>query len=445
MEGTEGTSVRSRDKGIRTLKIALVFPESTFLIDPMVYPPLGLWYLAAHLEALGHETEYFDLSVDRLPGDGDFDQLWLGGTSPQMHEIRRLGQEFLTWQKTATVLGGAAPWARPEECKDLGYDIVVSGESDHPEFVESLLEQAQISLQGHMTGLIQQGTLKGMDHVLPPVRRWSRRYNALLEDRSGQPHRTSTMFTSRGCPMACAFCESGRNGVIWDRFVRYEPLDVVRSQLRTITELGFTGVMFYDDILPLNKPRMREILKLLKEYDLIWRCFIRTDVVAKQGGFDYLKEMSDAGLVEVLAGVETADNRIKKNISKGTTIEQDTQALEWCKRLGIKFKASFILGLPGEDRESLERTRDWILRYRPDRADVNTLIPFPGTPITSDAAVQEGRYSLYWTEDLPEELWYKGPRDESVGIVGTSNLKPQEIKDFRDNLVKTLEEIGVPY
>jgi len=419
------------------LNVALVFPKSTFLIDPMVYPPLGLWYLAAQLEAQGHHTDFFDLSEDELPQDGDFDQLWIGATSAQMHEVRRIGDRVVGWERTHTVLGGAAPWANPKQCQDLGFDLVVSGESDHPDVVQDILTRAA-ERPGHVQAYPVQSDL---EHLLPPVRRWSQRYHAFLEDRQGHQHPTTTLFTSRGCPMACAFCESGRNGVIWDKFVRYESVDLVRQQLDQARELGFTGIMFYDDILPLNKPRTLQILELLRERNLVWRCFIRTDVIAKQGGFEYLKQMADAGLVEVLAGVETADNRIKQNITKGTTIEQDTQALEWCKQLGIKFKASFILGLPGEDRQSMERTRDWILEHRPDRADVNTLIPFPGTPLTSHAA----QYDLYWTEDFPEELWYKGPRDASVGIVGTSHLHPQEIKDFRDQLVRELDELGIPY
>ena len=423
------------------MNVALVFPKSTFLIDPMVYPPLGLWYLAAQLEAQGHSTDFFDLSEDTLPEDGKYDQLWLGGTSPQMHEIRRLGSLLQKYQRTATVLGGAAPWARPAECVPLGYDVVVSGESDNPPTVQKILTLAD-ELRGRHEGMLLSPPInQGMLGLLPPIRRWSNRYTAYLEDRTGALHRTTTSFTSRGCPMACAFCESGRNGVIWDRFVRYESLELVEQQLREARDLGFTGMMFYDDILPLNKPRMLGLLDLLRDFDFIWRCFIRTDVVAKQGGYAYLKEMADAGLVEVLAGVESADNRIKANISKGTTIEEDTQALEWCKDLGIKFKASFILGLPGEDSESMAATRQWILRNRPDRADVNTLIPFPGTPITSHKA----QFDLYWTEEFPEELWYKGPRDSSVGIVGTSHLTPQEIKDFRDSLVQELNELGIPY
>jgi hypothetical protein len=239
----------------------------------------------------------------------------------------------------------------------------------------------------------------------------------------------------------CAFCESGRNGVIWDRFVRYEPLELVEAQLREIAELGYTGAMFYDDILPLNKPRTEALLGIIPRYVRAWRCFIRTDVITKQGGRDYLRRMADAGLVEVLAGVESGDNRIKDNIHKGTSIEQDTQVLAWCKELGIKFKASIILGLPGEDRESLKRTRDWILSNRPDRVDVNTLIPFPGTPIGDGA----GEYDVFWTETWPEEVFYKGPRDRSAAIVGTSHLTPPEIKAFHTNLMKEIEDANIPY
>jgi len=418
------------------VNIALVFPESTFLIDPMVYPPLGLWYIAAHLEKFGHKTEFFDLSVDRLPRDGFFDQMWVSGTSAQMHSLRKLGRIVRDWKKTATVIGGPAAWVNPRGCQSLGFDLTVSGEADDPETVSQALRVAR---RRHSSMLVV-GTRRAAPS-LTPVRRWSHRYHAYLEDRNGVKHPTTTLFTSRGCPMACAFCESGRNGVIWDKYVRYEPIEMVESQLREIRDLGFSGAMFYDDILPLNKPRTLAILDVLKEVSLVWRCFIRTDVITKQGGFEYLREMADAGLVEVLAGVESADNQIKENIHKGTTIEQDTQVLDWCRELGIRFKASFILGLPGENWESMRRTRDWILHHRPDRADVNTLIPFPGTPITSHPEC----YDLFWTERIPEEFWYKGPRDESNAIVGTSSLEPHEIKSFRDELIKDLEREGIPY
>ena len=417
------------------MNIALVFPKSIFLIDPMVYPPLGLFYIGAQLEAQKHKTEFFDLSEDELPKDGDFDQLWLSVTSAQMQEVRKIGNIVKDWKKTKTLIGGPGVWSKPDNYFGLGYNTVVEGEIDYPEAIKQLTDRnMNISFYSATPPL-------DLDHVLPPIRRWTGKYKAYLEDRDGNKHRTSTMFTSRGCPMSCAFCESGRLGVIWGSRVRYESLDLVIKQLDDIKEGGFTGIQFYDDILPINKPRTLKILEGLAERNFIWRCFLRTDVIAKQGGYEYLKQMRDAGLVEVLAGIESADNRIKRNITKGTTIEQDTEALLWCKDLGIKFKASLILGLPGETRESMEKSKEWILKYRPDRADVNILIPFPGTPIVK----RSEDYDIYWTEDTPEEYWYKGQREHLDAIVGTSSLKPQEISEFHDNLIKEMKELGIPY
>ena len=421
------------------MRIGLAFPKSTFLEDPMTMPPLGLWYLAAQLEAQGHTTDFRALDVDPFYEDGECDQVWVSATSPQMAEVRRLGAIVAGWTKTRTVLGGAGPWARPEACVGLGYSVVVAGEADHPNTVRALVAGGDGIQRPAIT------TGKSMDWVLPPVRRWDGAYHYSLNDRAGQAHRTTTLFTSRGCPMACAFCESGRNGVIWDRAVRYEPVALVEAQLREIAERGHTAAMFYDDILPLNKPRTLALLAVLPQYVKAWRCFLRTDVIIQQGGFDYLRQMAESGLVEVLAGVESADNRIKANIHKGTTIEQDTQVLRWCKQLGIKFKASFILGLPGEDADSLARTRDWILAERPDRADVNALIPMPGTPITNSHDFEGNAYDVSWEETLPEEWFYKSKGRGASVLVRTKALSSADIAAFRATLIEQIDAAGIPY
>ena len=408
----------------------------------MVFPPLGLWYLAAQLEAQGHTTDFRALDIDPFPEFGEFDQVWISATSSQMHEVRRLSAITREWKKTRIVIGGPAAWVRPEACVGLGFDTIVGGESDHPNTIKQILSMADLPPDEIYQPFITPGEL---DWVLPPVRRWDERYTAFLEDRAGRKHRTTTLFTSRGCMMACAFCESGRNGVIWDRVVRYEPIEIVEAQLREIVERGHTATMFYDDILPINRARTQAIMARLKKYNLIWRCFLRTDIISHQGGREYLREMAESGLVEVLAGVESADNRIKANVHKGTTIEQDTQVLRWCKELGIKFKASIILGLPGESRESLERTREWILRERPDRVDMGGLIPFPGTPITKSHDHLGNGYDLYWDEEWPEEEFYKG-RDRTTNIItGTSHLTPHDISEFRDMLMEEIKRIGIPY
>lgn len=404
------------------MKMALVFPKSTFLNDPMMWMPLGLGYLSAQLQAQGHETEFFDLSIDELPEDGEFEQLWVSATSPQIAESRRIGQITEHWTHTKTVLGGAGAWANPSSHKNLPYNIIVAGEADHPNNVREIVSLAQDVWKDFITFPIS----KNLDWVLPPDRRWSLKYNSYM-----QGHRMTSMFTSRGCPMSCAFCESGRHGVIWDSMTRYEPLDIVEAQIKECSELGFTGLAYYDDIFILNKKRTQAMLEMHRKYGMVFRCFLRSDILSKHGGKEYLKELKDGGLIEIFVGVESADNEIKNNIHKGTTIEQDTDVLEWCRELGITCKMSFILGLPGESMESMETTRKWILKHRPDRVQVDRLIPFTGTPLTDHPEDYDLKY-----ENQPDDEWFfKGRMDMgSQSFVSTSKLTRQEIDKFWHDL-----------
>ena len=94
------------------MNIALVMPKSTFLEMPMVFQPLGLFYLAARLESLGHTTEFFDLNVDELPSNV-YDEIWISATSPQMKEIKSLAKS-LGGYDARLILGGASVWANPD-------------------------------------------------------------------------------------------------------------------------------------------------------------------------------------------------------------------------------------------------------------------------------------------------------------------------------------------
>jgi radical SAM superfamily enzyme YgiQ (UPF0313 family) len=410
------------------MKIALVMPKSTFIEDPMVMQPLGLFYIAAQLEAMGHTTEFFDLNVDADPPD-EFDQIWVSATSPQMQEIKRLGK--LPY-KAKKVLGGASVWANPEACKDLGYDLTVGGEADNPAHIEKILVS-----EGYYFAPVS----KTLEWVIPPVRRWSRKYHSYLLDFQGNNRPCTTMFTSRGCPLECAFCESGRHGIIWDRLTRYEPLANVEAQIKECYDLGYRALAYYDDILPLNKKRMLEIMELHRKYDMVWRCFLRSDIINNHGGFEYMQAMAEGGLVEIFVGVESADNRIKDGITKKTTIEQDQNIVDWCRKLGIKCKLSFILGLPGESAESMETTRRWILAQNPEglRIQLGRLIPFAGTPLTKSPQ----NYDLKYETQIDDNWFYRGKMDmESHSFVSTSHLSVAEIDTFWRNLENELDEKG---
>lgn len=423
------------------MNILLLYPKSIMLSAPMTWPPLGLWYIAAQLEAQGHKTDFIDMSLDdKLPQDGQYDQMWISANAPQMFEVRKIVTITEKWRKTKTVIGGAGPWANPTAYRELGFNLIVIGEGDHPNTVKSILQLARNQPSDYKT-IFSPIAHTDLDWVLPPIRRWSKDYHSYMTSQSGQKYRMASIFTTRGCPMSCAFCESGRTGVIWGNTTRYEPLSVVEFQIKEILQLGFTGIAYYDDIFIMNKHRTLEILKLHKKYGYVpWRCFMRSDILVKHGGIDYLERMKDSGLIELFVGVESADNQIKNNIHKGTTIEQDTKVLEWCKKLGITCKMSFVLGLPGESMESMQKTRDWILKNRPHIAQVDRLIPFPGTPLTEHPEQYDLKY-----ETIPDEEWFfRGKYDEnSKSFVSTSHLTREQIDTFWHDLEKTIRDEGL--
>src|SRR3990172_213979 len=117
----------------------------------MVMPPLGLWYLAAQLEAQGHATDFRALDIDELPLDGDYDQLWISATSSQMFDVRRIGAITAGWTRTRTVFGGAAAWANPTSALELPFDVIVSGEADHPDSVRQIARGGQRLIQPAIT------------------------------------------------------------------------------------------------------------------------------------------------------------------------------------------------------------------------------------------------------------------------------------------------------
>lgn len=400
-----------------------------------MFGPLGLWYLAARLESLGHSVDYFDLNMDDLPPD-TYDQIWVSATSPQMAEIKRIAIDTLDY-KAKRILGGASVWASPDSCKDLGYDLIVGGEADSPEGIRKVLDAVESPPPNRHVSIPVSKTL---DWVLPPVRRWAGKYSSYLTDLDGIKQPCTTMFVSRGCPFICSFCESGRLGIIWDAMVRYEPLEIVEQQIRECKELGYNALAYYDDILILNRKRTVELMKLHRKYNVIWRCFLRSDIINNQGGRDYLEQLRDGGLVEIFLGVESASNRIKDNIHKKTTIEQDTNVVRWCKELGIRAKCSFILGLPGESQESMEETRRWILEHRPHRTQIGRLIPFSGTPLTKNPE----QYDLQYEKTPDDDWFYMGKNEFNHSFVRTSFLTRDEIDIFWHNLIKEMNILGIP-
>ena len=418
--------------------IGLIWPKSTFLSRTDVFPPLGLWYISNRLKSMGYKTEFFDLNFNEMPND-EFDYLFVGGTSPQIREVRKIAEITKNW-KAKRILGGAGAWASPESHKNLGYDLVVGGEADDPNNMKFIFDYIESPPKDKYILLPISKTL---DWVLPPDRTWANKYYAYMDDLiSGERYRMATMYNTRGCVMRCSFCEVGRDGVIFGKRVRYESNEIIEEQIQELSKLGFHGIAYYDDVADFDKRKMLQKMEMHKKYGMKFRCFLRSDFTIKHGGREYLKQLRDGGLIEVFVGIESADNNIKNAINKDTTIEMDNAVLEWCRELGIKFKGAFILGLPFESMESMQRTREWILKQNPNgiRIQVGRLIPFSGTPLGDHPEKFDLNY-----EHQPDENWfYSGDNGINTrSFVSTSHLTVDEIDIFWRNLLLDMDRAGI--
>ncbi len=467
------------------MKILLLFPETTVFEDPMVFPPLGLFYLRAVLEKEGHEVDYIDMSEYHVAPDGTrvklyadppstgYDAYLVSGTSPQAREIRRLGR-YLRERGCLTIAGGphvtnyagsvTAPGRLPvsnggvQDAELLAnYHVLVKREGEFAVLdALRLLPIAQDLMEKHGRGMVlERSNSTDLSEIPIPNRDDAMKYRYWLDDERGHKHRATTMFSSRGCPERCAFCDSP---ALWGRSVRYTPIPHIVQEFEQIKRLGFDGVHFFDDILPLQRDRMTRMAELLKRYGIIWRCFARVDIMTHpKYGKPFLQMLYDNGLREVLVGVESGDQRILDTIHKGTRVEQNTLVREWCREIGIRFKASVILGLPGEDHASMQATLDWVLAARPDRVNICTYIPFPGTPISKGA--EPGREQEYGKDavhdyDIRMEIdtaimngdyFYAGSRDKLQVVTSTSSLTRQQIQDFWQYACDRVKEVGIPY
>jgi anaerobic magnesium-protoporphyrin IX monomethyl ester cyclase len=490
------------------MNLCLIFPRSTFLEDPMVFPPLGLWWLWSVLEKAGHDVDFIDMSEYNLDARGiptGYDAYLVSGTSPQAREIRQLGLEFRR-RGVPSILGGPHATNYPRNCR-MYYPLVVRREGEQAvlgalQRIESGAELRCISaaemlrctendagaLQECANGVIEEGFIKDLGTVPIPNRSYAGHYRYFLADERERKRPGTTMFTSRGCPKRCDFCDSPN---LWSRVVRYTPLARIFEEFEQIKDLGFEAIQFYDDILPINPKRVRAMCQRLKELELIWRCFCRVDIITKHGGKDYLKFMYDHGLREVLIGAESGSQRILDNIHKETTVEQNAQVLEWCDDIGIRCKLSFIVGLPGETRETVEETRGFLRKHLihaqrkvHHKVDLCSYIPMAGTPIYKAVMRRDadgldagedfdtygyhpgesaGDFDLQWSVDAalmddffyepdtiregiqPDEIFYKGRRGAVKQIVATSGLSQHDLQQARNELEAEVRSAGISY
>jgi len=228
-------------------------------------------------------------------------------------------------------------------------------------------------------------------------------------------HPYISFYTGRGCKSRCTFC-------LWPQTVGGHNYRT-RSIENVVAEVKYTiatwpdvkEIFFDDDTLTDNAPRVEALAIELGKLGVTWSCNAKANVPRRT-----LEIMKANGLRLLLVGYESGNQQILINIKKGLRTEVARQFTKDCHDLGIVIHGTFILGLPGETRETMEETMKYAIDLNPHTIQVSLAAPYPGTFLYKQAT-ENG-----WFDNKAELLTDGG---EQIAQLSYPHLDRQEIFD----------------
>jgi len=451
---------------------------------PVVYPPIGIAYVAAVLEKQHtvsiidaptegwknleqiHETNYrMGLANQEI---ADRIKRW----SPDIVEINI---PFSGWSKAAfevasvakdvdrdiiTVLDGLHPSARPVEClSNPDIDFVVRGEPEYTmlELVGALEQGITEDLKKiEGIGFVKNGKtvitpprpeIQDLDALPFPARHllpMDIYFEAIKENpiRGEISKRYTIIITSRGCPHRCIFCS---NHIVMGKTWRgRSPENVVDELEQIVNTYSIKQIDFFDENMTLIKKRVEDICDLIMERGLDIDWYVPNGVRADTLDEELLRKMSAAGCKEIRVAPESGVQRVVDEIiKKNLNLEDVEKAVVLAKKVGMKIGVFLMLGLIGETKEDIKETIKYAYKLKKLGADhfqFSIATPLYGTELYEQA--KRGGYlrenfsdeALAALEPLIETEEFTA--DDLLELCAQANLINQS--PTRDKLVKAI-------
>lgn len=374
--------------------LLLSVPVSSQRMTEEIAPPLGISYIASYLLHHGIDVELVDayalkmemkdlrvLFESKTP-----DVIGLSITIFQVNEgleVARLVKRILP--KTIVVVGGPHPSILPEQVLSSGMvDFVIIGEGEQTmlELMRALQSENEVNkidgivykdAKGRIVRTPPRKFIENLD--LLPFPAWE----MLPIDKYKIPTMRCrpyvTIVASRGCPFNCIFCEVGE--ILGKRQRIRSPKNVLDEIEYLKREFGVKEVFIRDSLFTGNPSWAMEITEgiLSRNLNITWQCESRVDLVRKE----VLQNMKKSGCYAIWFGVESGNEGILRRARKGITLSKIRKAFKITRNVGLNIHAFFMLGLPGETKETIQQTIDFAIELDPDIASFNIATPLPGT------------------------------------------------------------------
>ncbi len=409
-----------------------------------IYYPMWLAYGAGSLEKAGYDVDLID-GVTRNWTQRDViqyiknhqpDMIVCSTSTPSIKSDLKIAElaKSISPQITTVFVGvhvSAEPEKTLESCKDA--DAVAVGEFDH-----TLTELAgAISKKQSDWSAVKGLAWRNGDSIIVNEKR------PYIQDLDSLPmvaeiyHKhlnfkdyfysiarwpEVTLITGRGCEHHCVYCVYPQN--MTGHHVRYRSVDNVLDEWEFV-EQNFTGVkelFIEDDAMTLDRERLRLLMarKIERGIKIGFTANSRADV-----DYETLKWMKRGGCRLLCVGFESGNQGILNNMGKKLTLEQSYRFVRDAKRAGIMIHGCFLVGLPGETRETLQETLQFAKKLNTDTAQFFPLMVYPGT-----AAYQWARKEGYLlTDDYSRLLTEDGMHN---CVVERDDLTNRELVEFCD-------------
>jgi radical SAM superfamily enzyme YgiQ (UPF0313 family) len=374
-------------------------------------PPLGLLYIAAYLEKhASHDITVIDSQVEGL----DYESLTerIRSVNPDIAALTAMTMTLIDVTKTIAiikdinknirvVLGGPHVHLFPAETINLdNVDFLILGEGEIA-FKELLDNIDNLSGLKKTPGLVfkkddtivntgRQPTIMDLNELPFPARHLVpyEKYTSLL----AKGDIVTTIFTSRGCPFQCAFCDRPHLG----KAFRARSAGNVVDEIEECVKIGIDEFLFYDDTFTVNKKRVLDICNEIvkRKLDIGWDIRARVDTVDEE----VLQHLKKAGCQGIHYGIEAGTEKILRILNKGITISKSRQIFDLTKKYSIPVLAYFMIGNPTETKEDILSTFEVMKALKPDYVHMTIFTPFPGTKIYLDGLKNGIIEYDYWRE-----------------------------------------------
>jgi len=417
------------------MKIGLINPGYKYsAVNSEVLHMGGVSYVGASLKRAGHEVVNVDFRHDPNASLSQVADCEMVGVSTFVNGYNFL-KETLPQLKGKKVIAGGPLISS----YGVGADNLVMRE--FPEIDYGFIGESELSileLVDHLKGKrqIPEGVLARKNNEITPTVLRSRM--ASLDEVADVDYNDWTAFTkevkgrdfnvlmARGCYNRCSYCFHTYNNI------RSFSLPRIESQLEHIASFKPRLISFGDEVFTFNRERATGIAKIMKRLGIPYRISAR----ATDSDPALLNMLADSGCTEIFLGVESGDQQILDAAGRNMQLDDVRKAIKASQEAHIFTGGFVLLGLPGETKETLEKTYRFIAETKVlPRARV--LIPLPGTRIYKQALAQGKISELNFLKECAKSENFDTVYGDWVPVNMTNGVTNQELIDAR-NKINTL-------